>query len=201
MKNTSRLLLVAALIVAETLCAQTPGSGPAPQPGGRRGGPGGPFGPGGPGGPGRFQPLVRVLDADHNGEISAEEIAQAATALRALDVNGDGTVSLEELRPARPPGPPAASAERPAPPARRPGPPAERPGPPPQAPTSPAGEGRPTTGRPHPVFPLMLALDANSDGVLSASEIANAPASLRALDANGDGKLTRDELRPLPPVE
>jgi Ca2+-binding EF-hand superfamily protein len=47
----------------------------------------------------------------------------------------------------------------------------------------------------------MLALDANSDGALSASEIANAPASLRALDANGDGKLTRDELRPLPPVE
>jgi hypothetical protein len=50
-------------------------------------------------------------------------------------------------------------------------------------------------------MPLMLALDANSDGDLSAAEISNAPASLLALDANKDGKLTRDELRPLPPTE
>ena len=48
---------------------------------------------------------------------------------------------------------------------------------------------------------MMVALDANKDGALSASEIAGAVASLRALDANSDGKLTRDELRPLPPAK
>ena len=46
----------------------------------------------------------------------------------------------------------------------------------------------------------MLALDADTDGALSAAEIGNAVASLKALDANSDGKLTRDELRPLPPA-
>jgi hypothetical protein len=45
----------------------------------------------------------------------------------------------------------------------------------------------------------MLALDANSDGVLSANEIENAKASLLALDLNRDGTLTPDEYRPLPP--
>jgi hypothetical protein len=56
------------------------------------------------------------------------------------------------------------------------------------------------TQRTRPSDPVMLALDANSDHALSAAEIANATASLKALDANGDGKLTRDELRPLPPA-
>ena len=46
---------------------------------------------------------------------------------------------------------------------------------------------------------LMEALDTNHDGILSAEEIANAPASLKKLDKNGDGQLTEDELRPPPP--
>jgi Ca2+-binding EF-hand superfamily protein len=41
--------------------------------------------------------------------------------------------------------------------------------------------------------PILNAVDVNQDGVLSAAEIANAPAQLRKLDKNGDGKLTRDE--------
>lgn len=49
---------------------------------------------------------------------------------------------------------------------------------------------------PPPPFVLMKALDADGDGVISAEEIANAPAALKALDKNGDGKLTPDELRP-----
>ena len=55
----------------------------------------------------------------------------------------------------------------------------------------PGGEGGPMR-----VNPLVAALDANSDGILSAEEIANAPVALKKLDKNGDGKLTEDELRP-----
>jgi uncharacterized protein YuzE len=42
-------------------------------------------------------------------------------------------------------------------------------------------------------MPVLRALDADHDGVLSAVEIANAPADLRTLDLNGDGKLSADE--------
>ena len=42
---------------------------------------------------------------------------------------------------------------------------------------------------------IFAALDANGDGVIDASEIANAPSALKKLDKNGDGKLTRDEVR------
>jgi formylglycine-generating enzyme required for sulfatase activity len=44
--------------------------------------------------------------------------------------------------------------------------------------------------------PVILALDTNRDGELSASEITNAAASLKSLDKNGDGNLSRDEMRP-----
>ena len=53
----------------------------------------------------------------------------------------------------------------------------------------PAGDGQ------RPVPPLFAALDANHDGVIDETEIAQAPAALRKLDKNGDGKLTADELR------
>lgn len=169
MKNLYRLLLVSGLITAEILCAQT---APTEQPAG------GPRhrGPGGPGGPGRMSPVIRTLDADHDGEISAAEIAGAPAALLTLDTNKDGSLSAEELRPARP-------ADAPTPPADAPR----------RGPGGPGGHARPAN-------PVMLALDANNDGALSAAEIANAAASLKALDANKDGKLTRDELRPLPPA-
>lgn len=47
-----------------------------------------------------------------------------------------------------------------------------------------------------PMLPAQAALDANSDGVISADEITTAAAALRKLDKNADGKLTEDELRP-----
>jgi len=59
----------------------------------------------------------------------------------------------------------------------------------------PGGPGGPG-GRRMPPSPLMEALDANHDGVIDATEIANASAALKTLDKNGDGKLTQDELRP-----
>jgi hypothetical protein len=54
-------------------------------------------------------------------------------------------------------------------------------------------------GRP-PVPAIVAALDANHDGVIDATEIANASAALKSLDKNGDGKLTPDEfMGPRPP--
>jgi Ca2+-binding EF-hand superfamily protein len=126
-------------------------------------------------------PIVRALDTDKNRELSAAELASAPASLRSLDVNTDGVVSKEELRPVRPagaPNRPSAASERPA-----------------DAPTRKGG------AHVHPIDPVMLALDANTDGALSASEITNATTSLNALDVNKDGKLALDELRPLPPVE
>jgi Ca2+-binding EF-hand superfamily protein len=41
--------------------------------------------------------------------------------------------------------------------------------------------------------PVLKAIDANHDHIISAAELANAPAALLTLDKNGDGKLTRDE--------
>ena len=47
-----------------------------------------------------------------------------------------------------------------------------------------------------PPHPLMIALDKDRDGRLSAAEIADAPKALKALDRDGDGALGPDELRP-----
>jgi Ca2+-binding protein (EF-Hand superfamily) len=71
------------------------------------------------------------------------------------------------------------------------------------------GEGRPGVGRPGQPGPggpagfgrppLIVALDADNDGELSASEIEAASKALLKLDKNSDGKLTREELFPGPP--
>ena len=44
-------------------------------------------------------PLMQVLDTDKDKILSADEIANASTALLTLDTNGDGMVSHSELRP------------------------------------------------------------------------------------------------------
>jgi hypothetical protein len=55
------------------------------------------------------------LDTNHDGVIDETEIANASTALRKLDRNGDGKLTMNELMPPRPrpgegfgppPGPP-----------------------------------------------------------------------------------------------
>lgn len=168
MNKLPRLLALSAFIgLASVLAAQTDDSSDR----GHRGR--GPDGPGHHGGPG--MPIIRVLDNDQNGELSATEIANAQSNLLSLDLNGDGSVTKDEVRPARP-------ADAPTPPTDRP----DRGG---------------DANHPHPAFPLMLALDADQDQVLSSTEIANASASLTALDANADGTLTRDEFLPTPPAD
>ena len=52
--------------------------------------------------------------------------------------------------------------------------------------------------RPQPSNPLMAALDANQDGVVSEAETASAATSLRGLDTDGDGRLAASELQPAP---
>ena len=46
-------------------------------------------------------PLMAILDADHDGELSATEIENAAAALKKLDKNEDGKLTRDELRPPR----------------------------------------------------------------------------------------------------
>jgi len=63
-----------------------------------------------PGGAGRFgapvHPLMAALDTDKNGELSADEIAAAAQALKQLDRDSDGKLSAEESNPRFGPGGP-----------------------------------------------------------------------------------------------
>lgn len=69
-----------------------------PPPGGRRG----EGGPGEPGRPALPNPLVAALDTNGDHEISAEELAAAATSLLTLDKNKDGKLTDDEMRPPRP---------------------------------------------------------------------------------------------------
>jgi len=65
-------------------------------------GPGGPGfggGRGGPGGPNQFDVAFNVLDTNHDGEISSDEINNAATSLRTLDTNGDGQITEDDFTP------------------------------------------------------------------------------------------------------
>ena len=68
---------------------------------------GGPHTPGGPeGGRRPPPPIIAALDLNHDGVISADEIAMAPESLKKLDKNGDGQLTPDELRPPRPPGGP-----------------------------------------------------------------------------------------------
>ena len=247
MKHIIRPTLFAAIAFGAStisLFAQTASPGP-------QGPPDGPPPPPGHHGPPPPSELFKALDTNHDGVISADEIANAPAVLKAL-ADSSGQITRESLRPKHPepddqqapddrrgpradherrdhrPPPdaqdsPAANADRPAnpPPDERRGPDGRRHGPPPRdddrdrtqdrpaatpaasAAASPGASPAPAPGgRPHgPPHggPLFDALDTNHDGVISADEIANAPAALKALDKNGDGQLTRDELRPPPP--
>ena len=178
--------------------------------------------------------VLDVLDANHDNELSSDEIANAAVALRKLDTDRDGWLSAAECGQKFDAEPPAALSadeltalvmkfdrnhdgriqrdELPermrsifdrTPPRsyltaddirgialeqaaklRAPDP-------------TPAFYERARIGfmRLHPV---LATLDADHDGVISAAEIANAPAALKRLDLNYDHRLTASELLPNP---
>lgn len=182
-------LMLALALPACTLFAQNQndanGQSPPPPPAENDGPPGPPGG-----GPGRGHrpppmPLIMALDTNHDGIISADEIANAAAALKTLDKNGDGQLTKDEYLPPRPARIQGNGAG-----AQHEGPP------PPDAQNDGSGQNHPK----RPVPPIVAALDANGDGIISADEIANAPAALLKLDKNGDGQLTMDELMgPRPP--
>jgi hypothetical protein len=48
-------------------------------------------------------PVIAVIDANHDGVISADEIANASEALKQLDKNQDGQLTRDEMRPPPPP--------------------------------------------------------------------------------------------------
>lgn len=137
-----------------------------------------PPGDGGQGNPPRHHrrppsPLIMALDTNHDGVISADEIANASVSLLTLDKNKDGQLTKDEYTPPHPGG---------------------QDGPPPGGGPQDGQGGQDHPGRPIP--PIDKALDLNGDGIISADEIAKASASLLTLDKNGDGKLTMDELMP-----
>jgi EF hand len=148
--TTKRILLVTAALLAPALAlAQPPGppDDAPPPPRGRRGAPA--EGPGDeqPRRPG--PPIMAALDTDRDGELSPEEIRNAAAALKSLDHNNDGRLDRSELapdggRPEGPDGPPPGGPD--GPPPRRAG------GLPEDGPPRGTGPGRPAIGRVLPPF-------------------------------------------------
>jgi Ca2+-binding EF-hand superfamily protein len=114
--------------------------------------------------------VLAALDSDHDGIISADEIASAPAALMGLDRNHDGKLSPEECG--------QGLADNP---------------------VNPQFLKHAHLEFIH-FHPVLDALDDDHDGEISAREIQNAAAALKTLDKNGDGRLTQDEVLPDPIV-
>jgi Ca2+-binding EF-hand superfamily protein len=69
---------------------------------------------------------MAALDANHDGVIDEEEIKNAPAALRKLDKNGDGKLTLDELRSERPDRPNGPASEDGRPQRRGPRPPKDQ---------------------------------------------------------------------------
>ena len=219
MNKKALILALAVTLPASLTLAQRPGGGPPPPPGGPPPGQQPPPDGGDPRHPhgnrppkdGGDQnkpplpppPLQNTLDGDHDGILSAEEIKAAPDVLKSLDKNHDGKLTPDEFLPKRPEGPPPGGPKDGNGPKPREG---DRPFPG-QKPEGPKDGDKPPGGprdggdkppRPMPP-PLVGALDADHDGVISADEIANADKALLTLDKNGDGQLGPGEYMGHPP--
>jgi len=90
MKNFTKSFLAAALAVAAFTATAQDADRPTPPEGGARP-------------PRPVPPLMAALDANQDGVLDATEIDNAVAALKALDKNGDGQLTREEIHP-KPPG-------------------------------------------------------------------------------------------------
>ena len=165
MKSMIRHTLAAALALAASttlINAQDTGA-PTPQrprEGGEgRGGEGRGFGRG-------MNPIIAALDANKDGEISAEELKNAEAALKTLDKNNDGKLSQDEYRPPMQRGP--------------------REG----------GEGGGQfTVNPEQMATRLMQFDKNADGKLTKDELPERMAGmLERGDTDKDGALSKDEI-------
>jgi Ca2+-binding EF-hand superfamily protein len=151
---------------------------------GRGGGPGGGRGPQ-EGSPADIaEETVKVLmafDANGDGKLSKDELPERFQGIfDRADVNKDGFLTPDEIRK-------VAAAQAPPEDAGGRG-------------GGEGGRGGRDGGRGEMNFirmdPILAAIDANGDGVISAAELRSAPAAIRTLDKHGDGQIRREEVMP-----
>ena len=93
MKNTSKTMAILLAVAVTAIAARAQDDNTNTPPGGFRG----------PGGHRPPMPLIiGALDANHDGVIDADEIANAPAVLKTLDKNGDGKLTPDEFM-GRPP--------------------------------------------------------------------------------------------------
>ena len=119
---------------------------------------------------------LMAFDANGDGKLSKSELPERFQGLfDRADANHDGFLTPEEIHT-------MAAAQA--------------------APTGgPEGRGEREGGRGEMNFirmdPILAAVDANGDGVISAEELRGSAAAIRKLDKNGDGQISRDEAMPM----
>lgn len=122
--------------------------------------------------------FIAALDANKDKVLDKSEIEAAPTALKKLDADNDGKITMRELRGGPVRGGDKSDGDRPERPAR-------------SSESSENAEPRRPQGPQGPI----AALDANKSGAIDADELAGAPAALLKLDKNSDGQLTVEEFQ------
>lgn len=203
---TTKLLLTV-LTTALSLCAQDPQRPPQGKDGkggqggqkgpplGKEGGAGGGGGGGGEGFRPPMHPLQLALDANGDGVIDAKELANAVAVLKKLDKNGDGKLTDDEFRPARPQSGQGGQGGQGGVGGQR-GAPGEKGGEPRRPEGQPGGGGGPgdNPGSDGDFVTRLFQNDKNKDGKLTKDELPEALQSIfERADTNRDGAVDRKE--------